>query len=542
MFQPTAEAMIGFAGMLFSMTTPARVLVTEEIAENGLDQLRAAGHVVDVRLDLSPSDLPAALVGAQALIIRSATDVTEDVLMGATDLLVVGRAGVGLDNVDVDAATKRGVMVVNAPQSNVVSAAEQTMALILATARNTAQADAALKAGRWERSRWTGIELQDKTLAIIGLGRIGKLVAQRSLAFGMKLIGYDPFVSEDRARQMSVELVDLDTLAARADIVTVHVARTPETIGLIGADFLAKAKPGIRIINVARGGIVDEAALYDALVSGKVAGAGLDVFKTEPCTDSPLFTLPNVVVTPHLGASTHEAQDKAGVTIAEQINLALAGDFVPFAVNIDAAEVAGTMRPFLPLAEQLGSIFGSLVGTLPSAIEVKFEGDIGGVDNSLARLSAVKGILAVSHDEPVSYVNAASILAERGITVDAVARSTTRDYVNRLEISGGGRSVAATLLGLRDEARIVGIDGHDLDVPPSDHLLVIRNDNRPGIIGKVGTALGDADVNIDDMDVGRDVAGRTAVMVIAIGAQISAEVLATLRALDGVISVDSVSV
>lgn len=542
MFQPTAEAMIGFAGMLFSMTTPARVLVTEEIAENGLDQLRAAGHVVDVRLDLSPSDLPAALVGAQALIIRSATDVTEDVLMGATDLLVVGRAGVGLDNVDVDAATKRGVMVVNAPQSNVVSAAEQTMALILATARNTAQADAALKAGRWERSRWTGIELQDKTLAIIGLGRIGKLVAQRSLAFGMKLIGYDPFVSEDRARQMSVELVDLDTLAARADIVTVHVARTPETIGLIGADFLAKAKPGIRIINVARGGIVDEVALYDALVSGKVAGAGLDVFKTEPCTDSPLFTLPNVVVTPHLGASTHEAQDKAGVTIAEQINLALAGDFVPFAVNIDAAEVAGTMRPFLPLAEQLGSIFGSLVGTLPSVIEVKFEGDIGGVDNSLARLSAVKGILAVSHDEPVSYVNAASILAERGITVDAVARSTTRDYVNRLEISGGGRSVAATLLGLRDEARIVGIDGHDLDVPPSDHLLVIRNDNRPGIIGKVGTALGDADVNIDDMDVGRDVAGRTAVMVIAIGAQISAEVLATLRALDGVISVDSVSV
>lgn len=542
MFQPTAEAMIGFAGMLFSMTTPARVLVTEEIAENGLDQLRAAGHVVDVRLDLSPSDLPAALVGAQALIIRSATDVTEDVLMGATDLLVVGRAGVGLDNVDVDAATKRGVMVVNAPQSNVVSAAEQTMALILATARNTAQADAALKAGRWERSRWTGIELQDKTLAIIGLGRIGKLVAQRSLGFGMKLIGYDPFVSEDRARQMSVELVDLDTLAARADIVTVHVARTPETIGLIGADFLAKAKPGIRIINVARGGIVDEVALYDALVSGKVAGAGLDVFKTEPCTDSPLFTLPNVVVTPHLGASTHEAQDKAGVTIAEQINLALAGDFVPFAVNIDAAEVAGTMRPFLPLAEQLGSIFGSLVGTLPSVIEVKFEGDIGGVDNSLARLSAVKGILAVSHDEPVSYVNAASILAERGITVDAVARSTTRDYVNRLEISGGGRSVAATLLGLRDEARIVGIDGHDLDVPPSDHLLVIRNDNRPGIIGKVGTALGDADVNIDDMDVGRDVAGRTAVMVIAIGAQISAEVLATLRALDGVISVDSVSV
>lgn len=540
--QPTAEAVIGIAGMLLPMTTRARVLVTEEIADNGLDMLRAAGHEVDVQLDLRPEDLGAALAGAQALIIRSATNVTEDVLIGAPDLLVVGRAGVGLDNIDVDAATKRGVMVVNAPQSNVVSAAEQTMALILATARNTAQADAALKAGRWERSRWTGIELHDKTLGIVGLGRIGKLVAQRSMAFGMKLIAYDPFVSEDRARQLAVELVDLHTLAARSDIVTVHVARTPETIGLIGADFLAKAKDGVRIINVARGGIVDEAALYDALVSGKAGGAGLDVFNTEPCTDSPLFGLVNVVVTPHLGASTYEAQDKAGITIAEQINLALAGDFVPFAVNIDAGEVAGTMRPFLPLAEQLGSIYASLVGDLPSTIEVLFEGEIGGVDHSLARLSAVKGILAMTTDDPVSYVNAASMLVERGISVDAVARPDARDYVNRLQISGGGRSVAATLLGLSNEARIVGIDGHDLDVPPSDHLLVIRNDNRPGMIGKVGTALGDAAVNIDDMDVGRDHAGRTAVMVLAIHAEVPAELLAVLRALDGVISVDSVSV
>ncbi len=528
--------------MLLPMTTQARVLVTEEIAENGLDQLRAAGHEVDVRLDLSPTELRQALEGARALIIRSATEVTEDVLIGAPDLMVVGRAGVGLDNVDVDAATKRGVMVVNAPTSNVVSAAEQTMALILACARNTAQADAALKAGRWERSRWTGVELHDKTLGIIGLGRIGKLVAQRALAFGMKLIAYDPFISDDRARQLSVELVDLDTLAARSDIVTVHVARTPETVGLIGADFLSKAKDGVRVINVARGGIVDEAALYDALVSGKAGGAGLDVFKSEPCTDSPLFTLPTVVVTPHLGASTHEAQDKAGVTIAEQINLALAGDFVPFAVNIDAAEVAGTLRPFLPLAEQLGSIYASLVGDLPDKIEIVFEGEIGGVDNSLARLSAVKGILAVGTADPVSYVNAASLLAERNVSVDAVARPTAHDYVNRLEISGGGRSVAATLLGLRNEARIVGIDGHDLDVPPADQLLVIRNDNRPGMIGKVGTVLGDAGINIDDMDVGRDRTGQTAVMALAIHDEIPAQVLASLRAVDGVVSVDSITV
>jgi len=294
----------------------SRILVTEAIADTGLDKLRAAGHEVDVRLGLSPDELLDVVPGAHALIIRSATTVTADVLAAGTDLVVVGRAGIGLDNVDVDAATKRGVLVVNAPQSNVLSAAEQTMALLLAMARNTAQADAALKQGRWERSAWTGIELHGRTLGIVGLGRIGKLVAERAHAFGMHLIGYDPFVSSERAREMSVELVSLDELAARADIVTLHVARTPETIGLIGRDFLAKARHGVRIVNVARGGIVDEAALYDGLVSGKVGGAALDVFDAEPCTDSPLFTLPNVVATPHLGASTHEAQDKAGVTIA----------------------------------------------------------------------------------------------------------------------------------------------------------------------------------------------------------------------------------
>lgn len=519
----------------------SRVLVTEEIAESGLEQLRRAGHEVDVLLGLSPAELLEAVVGAHALIIRSATTVTPEVLDAGADLVVVGRAGVGLDNVDVDAATKRGVMVVNAPESNVVSAAEQTMALILAVARNTPQAHAALAQGRWERSAWTGIELQDKTLAIIGLGRIGKLVAQRALAFGMKLIGYDPFVSPDRARQMSVELVDLDTLAARADLVTVHVARTPETVGLIGTDFLAKAKAGIRVINVARGGIVDEAALYDALVAGTVAGAGLDVFETEPCTDSPLFALSNVVATPHLGASTREAQDKAGVTIAEQVALALDGDFVPFAVNVDAASVAGTMRPFVPLAEQIGRLYASLVGTLPKDVEVLFEGEIGGVDNRLALLSAIKGMLTVATDEPVSFVNARSILSKRSINVEAIVQPLSHDYVNRLEISGGGRSVAGTVLGLRHEARLVGVDGHDVDVPPADHLLILRNDDRPGMIGKVGGVLGDAGVNINDMDVGRARDGQSAVMVLALGEAVSSTVVEQLGEVDGVVSVDVVS-
>src|SRR4051794_2849957 len=288
----------------------ARVLVTEEIAEGGLDRLRDAGHDVDVRLDVSAADLLDVIKGAHALVIRSATKVTKAVLDAGTDLVVVGRAGIGLDNVDTGSATELGVMVVNAPQSNTLSAAEHTMALLLAQARNVPQAHAALKAGRWERSKWNGVELSDKTLGIVGLGRIGKLVAQRCLAFGMRLVAYDPFVSEDAARRINVELLPLDDLMARADFVTLHLAKTPETMGLIGAELLAKAKPGIRIVNVARGGIVDEQALADAIRSGQVAGAALDVFSEEPCLDSPVFDLDEVVVTPHLGASTVEAQDK----------------------------------------------------------------------------------------------------------------------------------------------------------------------------------------------------------------------------------------
>ncbi len=518
----------------------ARILVTEELAPNGLDKLRSAGHDVDIRLGLSPEELVDAVPGAAAIIIRSATTVTEEVLAAGTSLLVVGRAGIGLDNVDVEAATKRGVMVCNAPQSNIVTTAEQTMALILAQARNIAQADAALKAGRWERSKWTGIELYDKTLGIVGLGRVGKLVAQRALAFGMKLIAYDPFVSEDRARQLSVELVSLDELAARSDVVTLHVIKTPDTVGMIGSDFFAKAKDGIRIVNVARGGVIDEAALYDALVSGKAGGAALDVFDTEPKTESPLFALPNVVVTPHLGASTHEAQDKAGVTIAEQVNLALAGDFVPFAVNVDAAEVAGTMKPFLPLAEQLGKIFASFVGSLPADITVLFEGDIGGYDNRLATLSAIKGLLSVDATEPVSYVNANPLLAERGITVKAIATTAASDFVNKLSISGGGHTLAATLVGLRNEARIVEIDGHDVDVPPSRHMLVVRNDDRPGVIGTVGTLLGEAELNVSDMAVGRDTDGQSATMVITTRTAAPPETLAKLAAASGVLSVDTI--
>ncbi len=518
-----------------------RILVAEEISDIGLEKLRSAGHDVDVQIGLSVDELLTAVKGASALIIRSSTQVTEELLDAGTDLLVVGRAGIGLDNVSVDAATKRGVMVVNAPQSNIISTAEQTMALILAQARNTAQADAALKAGRWERSKWTGMELHGKTLGIIGLGRVGALVAQRAAAFGMHLIAFDPYVSDERARQLGVEPVTLDVLAARADVVTVHVIKTPETIGLVGADFFAKAKEGIRIINVARGGVVDEVALHEALLSGRVGGAGLDVFAKEPLVDSPLVQHSNVVLTPHLGASTHEAQEKAGVTIAEQVLLALHGDFVPFAVNIDAAEVAETMRPYLPLAEQLGGMFASMIGGLPKEIEIIFEGEIGGYDSRLATLAATKGLLSVTTDEPVSYVNALSMAAELGIDVRSVSSPNSQDYVNRLAIEGGGRRVAATLMGLRNEARIVQVDDHDIDLPPSDNMVIVRNDDRPGMIGLVGTVLGNASINVDDMAVGRNPSEPSAIMVIAARDFVPDTVISGLEGIAGILSVDRIS-
>jgi D-3-phosphoglycerate dehydrogenase len=517
----------------------SRILVTEEIAEGGLDRLRAAGHEVVVELDLSK--LLDVVLGAHALIIRSATQVTAEVLEVGSDLLVVGRAGIGLDNVDVEAATRRGVMVVNAPQSNIVSAAEHTMALILAQARNVPQAHAALKAGRWERARWEGVELADKTLAIIGLGRIGKLVGDRAKAFGMRLVAYDPFVSADRARQMGVELLPLDQAVAEADFLTVHLPKTKETTGLINRDLLLKAKPSLRVINVARGGIVDETALAEAVRDGIIAGAAVDVFVTEPTTSSPLFEQDAIVVTPHLGASTREAQDKAGDTIADMVLLALAGDFVPFAVNVDAAEANETLRPFLPLAERLGRLFSSVVaGSVEQgdvAIEVCTEGDIAGYDTRILTLAAMKGFFSAISDEPVSYVNAPQLAKQAGIEVRETNCATSADFVNLVTLRGAGHSISGTLVGRRSEQRIVMIDEHHFDVPPAEHMLMVKNDDRPGVIGTVGTLLGNAGVNIDDMDVGRAEVPGTAVMLIAPSAAIPPEVIAVLRRAPGITSV-----
>lgn len=515
----------------------ARILVTEKIADGGLDRLRAAGHDVDLQLDLTPEQLLDAVVGAHALIIRSATTVTADVLAAGQDLVVVGRAGIGLDNVDTEAATTQGVMVVNAPQSNILTTAEHTMALLLAQARNIPQAHAALIAGRWERSRWEGVELADKTLGIVGLGRIGKLVAQRASAFGMKVVAHDPFVAPERARQINVELLGLTELVQVADFLTLHVVKTPETLGMIGKELLAEAKPNLRIINVSRGGVIDEDALAEAIREGRIGGAAIDVFATEPTTSSPLFELPQVVVTPHLGASTAEAQDKAGDTIAEQVGLALAGEFVPFAVNVSAAEASTTVRPFLPLAERLGQLYAALAAGVPDVLEIGYEGQLADSDTRILTLSVLKGVFGKVSDEPVTYVNAPRLAEERGIEVRESSTSTSHDYVNLVTIRGGEHAIGGTLVGLRGDARIVMVDDHSVDVPPADHMLVVRNDDVPGMIAAVTGVVGEAGVNIDNMHLGRSEEGRAALMILATDVAVPDDVQGAIRALAGVVSV-----
>ncbi len=517
----------------------ARVLVTEEIADAGLDRLRAAGHDVDVRLGLNGDALIEALRGAQALIVRSATNVDATVLAATSGLVVVGRAGVGLDNVDVEAATKAGVMVTNAPESNIVSAAEHTIALLMSMARNIPQAHAALVDGRWERAKWEGVELAGKTLGIVGLGRIGKLVAHRALGLGMRIVAFDPYISVERGRQLNVDMLPLDQLVAASDFLTVHLPKNKETVGLINRDVLLKAKPELRVINVARGGIVVERDLLEALRDGHIAGAALDVFEREPVTDSPLFSLPNVVVTPHLGASTREAQDKAGEVIADMVQLALAGDFVPFAVNVDAAEANETLKPFIPLAERLGALFADIVGQRVGELEIEASGEIGAYDTRIITLAALKGFLGRSSSEAVTYVNAPNVAATRGLAIREQRRDDVehQDYLNLVTLRSGEHNISGTLTGRRREARIVLIDDHLSDVPPARFMLIVRNDDRPGVIGRVGTVLGDAGVNIDNMDVGKTVKAGSALMVIATATPTPDDVVAQLRGVPGIVEV-----
>ena len=493
-----------------------RVLVAEPLAERGLDAMRDAGLEVDERLGLSPAELLAAVPGAAALVIRSATQVTAEVLEAGTDLVVVGRAGIGLDNVDVAAATQRGVMVVNAPQSNVLSAAEHTMALMLAQARNVPQAARDLKAGEWNRSRGTVSSSTARRSGIVGLGRVGVLVAQRALAFGMQLVAYDPYVSADRARQLGVQLV-ADARRAHGGRRLPHRA-PPEDARDDRADRPRRPAQGEADApdrqhrprrHRRRGGARRRGARGP---DRRRRARRVRRRSRRPRARS--SSCRRVVVTPHLGASTAEAQDKAGQTIAEQVVLALRGEFVPFAVNVAANEANATVQPFLPLAERLGRLFTALAGGVVDVLEVSYEGAIGDYDCKVLTLAVLKGVLAPVVDVPVSFVNAPQIAEERGLTVRETTSGAARDYVNLVTLRGriAGRAVhvAGTLTGTQELPRIVGIDDHLVDLPPTRHMLVVHNDDRPGMIGTVGTVLGEAGINISDMDVGRGPDGDAA--------------------------------
>jgi len=506
-----------------------KVLVAEKIAEAGLARLTTDGFEVDVRTDLSREELLDIIGDYDALIVRSATKADAELLERATNLKVVGRAGIGVDNVDLETATRRGVLVVNAPQSNVLSAAEHTIALLMAQARNIPAANAALKAGRWDRAKYEGIELHGKTLAILGLGRVGTLVAQRALAFGMRLVAWDPFVSKQRAAQMGVEMVELEHALRQADFVTIHLPKNNETTNLIGEAQLAIMKPDARLVNTSRGGIVDEEALALAVSAGMIGGAALDVFKEEPTPNWRLFEAESIVVTPHLGASTHEAQDKAGVTIAEQVSLALRGELAQYAVNVDVGrELSDAVRPFVGLAERLGRIF-THIGEGGHSVRIAYKGAIASEDTRVLTLAVLKGMLSAVVHEPVTFVNAPLMAADRGISYAETKTTTAGSYVNEVEITGEeGSSVSGTLVGARDEERLTGVFDFEIDMPPGSYMVFLRYDDRPGVIGKIGTVLGGEGVNIADMRVGRRARGGEALMALTVDQPVSPELLARL--------------
>ncbi|MBA2550364.1 MAG: phosphoglycerate dehydrogenase [Nocardioidaceae bacterium] len=514
------------------MTEPV-VLIAEELSPATVDAL---GPDFDIRHcnGTDRAELLAVLADVDALLVRSATKVDAEVLAVAARLKVVARAGVGLDNVDVRAATQSGVMVVNAPTSNIVSAAELTVGLMLAAARHLVPANVALKQGEWKRSRYNGTELYEKTVGVVGLGRIGVLVAQRLSAFGMRVIAYDPYVQAGRAAQMGVRLVSLEDLMAESDFVTVHLPKTPETAGLIGDEQLHKVKPHLVLVNAARGGIVDERALFDALVDGRVAAAGLDVYAVEPCTDSPLFGLDNVVATPHLGASTDEAQEKAGIAVARSVRLALSGELVPDAVNVQGGVIAEDVRPGIPLTEKLGRIFSALAGGIAQQLDVEVRGEITQHDVKVLELAALKGVFHDVVEGQVSYVNAPLLAVERGLEVRLLTEAESEDHRNLVTLrgtraDGSAVSVSGTLIGINHRERIVEIDGYDIDVEPTDYLAVITYVDRPGMVGVVGQVLGQAQINIAGMQVSRDSAGGRALVVLAVDSAVSPQVAEQVR-------------
>ncbi|NLO83725.1 MAG: phosphoglycerate dehydrogenase [Clostridiales bacterium] len=525
-----------------------KILLPEKIAESGIELLRK-DFEVDEKYNLSPEALLECIGEYDALIVRSATKVTSEVIEKGSKLKVIGRAGTGVDNIDVETATRKGIIVVNTPESNNISTAEHTIALMLALARNIPQAYSTLKNGKWMRSKFKGVELYNKTVVILGLGRIGSNVANRLKSFGMNVMGYDPYVNDDRFDRLGVQRITSIEEAMRvADFITVHLPKTQETMGIIGERELSMAKPNLRIINCARGGLVDEEALYNALKSGKIAGAAIDVFKAEPKESAggtdfshKLLELDNVIFTPHLGASTQEAQENVGIDIAKQVSEALKGNIVN-AVNLHGLNVQNmtALAPYLKMARILGKMYYSAEKFPVQKVELIYSGDITNKETKLVTLSYLSGLLDPIMEERVNFVNVGMMIKERGIEVIESKRSDVDHYTNLVTVKVTNRKKAVTFAGTvfgKDEIRIVNFGGYEVDFEPTPYMLIIQNYDRPGVIGRIGTILGEANVNIATMRVSQNRREGKALMVLNIDHDVSPETIKRIEEVDNILKV-----
>ena len=524
-----------------------KVLISDNLSTCGVDILKKAGLEVEFRSKTTVEEIEKMIGDYDALIIRSATKVTAGLLEKAAKLKIVGRAGSGLDNVDIPAATKKGVVVMNTPGGNTVTTAEHTIGMIFASARMIPQAYSSMKAGKWEKKKFEGVELFDKTLGIIGLGAIGGVVANRCTALGMKVLAFDPFISTEKAKQLGIELADLETIYKRSDFITLHTPKTKETAGLINKDTIAKMKDGVRIINCARGGIVNEADLYEALKSGKVAGAAFDVFEKEPPENHPLMTLDNFIATPHLGASTLEAQENVATAVAEQIVDYLIAGTVRNAVNVPSvpADQLPSLSPYINLAERMGLFAAQVIEGGLTQVTVEYSGDVSNLKLEPVTLAALKGLLTPIIQENVNYVNAPLIAKDRGIEVKVSKSSDTREYTSliTIKVKAGAKemSVAGTL-NSKKEPRIIQVDDFPMETVPEGDMLVLMNNDKPGVIGGIGTLMGQNGINIARMQFGREKQGGLAMSIVSVDSTISDEIMNKVRKLPNVLSAKQVRI
>ncbi len=517
-----------------------RVLVSDPLAEEGLEILKKSVDV-DVKTDLKEDELCRIIGEYDALLVRSSTEVTAKVIEAGKRLKFIGRAGVGVDNIDMDAATRKGIIVANAPEGNTLAATEHTMAMMLSLARNIPQATASLKKKEWKRSKFMGVELNEKVLGIVGFGRIGRELAKRAIAMDMKCVAYDPFISKERAAQLGVEMMSVEDLFRVADVITVHTPLIAETKHLINAKSIATMKDGVRIINCARGGIIDEKALYDAVRSGKVAGAALDVFETEPPTDSPLLTLDQIIVTPHLGASTAEAQVNVAVSVAKQCIEVLNGGSAKYVVNAPMVppELAEVLEPYAQLAEKMGRFVIQIASGRLSSVECIYGGELSAYAGSMKFVTrlALKGLLDPILQQPVNIVNADFIAKERGITVSETVTQESSGFKNlitiRIKTDKGEETVSGTVF-FKGRSRIVAVGGYTMDMIPEGYVIVSRHLDKPGVIGRASTILGKCNINIAGMQVGRINPGDKAIMILNVDSEVPAEVMEEIRGMPGI--------